>query len=257
MAWLQPPITGDNLLDSWTLRITQQINQGLTPGVGGAGGGGGGASEDFEVGNTAIYLYQRTESDSIVPVRPTSVSYNIADLESVNITANEGWSGTIPEESAGPYLWITFRYIADTMNTITNANSWDTPRLLSIPGDNAVFVRINSFSLPAGMTLAEVITAYDAQTAGVVGGFPVNPEGFQFRDNGGNQKVLVATVQIGGADASETLHYTYNYSWSRNGLTFVPTITGQNLTRRFIVINATDAADGGEDSFLCTVSEPN
>ena len=42
MAFLQPPITGDIQLDSWTLRLTQQINQGLIPGASGSGGGGGG-----------------------------------------------------------------------------------------------------------------------------------------------------------------------------------------------------------------------
>ena len=35
MPLLQPPITGDNQLDSWTYRLTQSINNGLLPGVGG------------------------------------------------------------------------------------------------------------------------------------------------------------------------------------------------------------------------------
>ena len=45
MAIINPPITGDPQLDSWTLQLARQINKGLLPGIGGTGGGGGGTSE--------------------------------------------------------------------------------------------------------------------------------------------------------------------------------------------------------------------
>ena len=129
MSIIRPPFTGNSTLDSWTNQITQALNMGLLlPGVQGQTGGGGAS------GNTAIYLYQRTAVNT-APSRPTSVTYDYTDIENVTITANNGWSGEIPDTS-DKYLWITFRYISNSQDTITGANSWNTVVLLSIGGDD-------------------------------------------------------------------------------------------------------------------------
>ena len=142
MAWLQPPITGDSQLDSWTLRIAQQINQGLVPGAtGGTGGGGGG---DAGESNSPLYLYQRTTDDT-APMAPNRVVFNFANSPVVS-EADQGWTSGIPEITEGGYLWVTFRYTSMQSGTITDANSWDTPALLGVPGgapgDNAQTVII-------------------------------------------------------------------------------------------------------------------
>lgn len=267
MYLIRPPITGDLQLDAWTDKITNSINQGLLPGaVGGPGGvassdtGGGGTGTpgaDGADGNTAIYLYARTNSASTAPTRPTSVSYNL-DADPVSITASGGshtWEPT-PTALTGSdrYLWITFRYVSDRSGAITDSNSWDTPVLLGLPGDDAVNIRIESYRLPTNTTTAQMITAYDAETFDF-STLRSTTTGFQFRNDTGEDKVLLATVQIGGLDAAHADHYDYNYTWSKNGLSFTPNITGQNLTRRMLVIDADDVADGGEDVFSCTVSE--
>ena len=129
MSIIRPPFTGNSTLDSWTNQITQALNMGLLlPGVQGQTGGGGAS------GNTAIYLYQRTAVNT-APSRPTSVTYDYTDIENVTITANNGWSGEIPDTS-DKYLWITFRYISNLQDTITGDNSWNTVVLLSIGGDD-------------------------------------------------------------------------------------------------------------------------
>ena len=70
MSIIRPPYTGDPLIDSWTNQITQAINMGLTlPGVQGQSGGDGSSGT---AGNTTLYLYQRTTTNS-APSRPTSV----------------------------------------------------------------------------------------------------------------------------------------------------------------------------------------
>ena len=145
MAWLQPPITGDHKLDAWTLRLTQQINQGVIPGSGGASIGGGGGADS----NTALYLYQRTLTDD-APNRPTSVVFNFR-AESAVQSADEGWSGSIPPQVDGDYLWVTFRYVSATAGSINDVNSWDTPALLSTPtaapGRDAIVVQYLSVQL--------------------------------------------------------------------------------------------------------------
>ena len=93
-----------------------------------------GGSSAGPTGNTAIYLYQRT-SVNTAPNRPTSVEYDYTDIENVTITANNGWLGSVPA-TGGKYLWITFRYISNLQDTITDANTWDTAVLLSEDGDD-------------------------------------------------------------------------------------------------------------------------
>ena len=128
MAIVRPPFTGDGALDSWTNQITQSINMGLSIGQSTGGSSAG------PTGNTAIYLYQRT-SVNTAPNRPTSVEYDYTDIENVTITANNGWLGEVPTTS-GKYLWITFRYISNLQDTITNVNTWNTVVLLSVDGDD-------------------------------------------------------------------------------------------------------------------------
>lgn len=266
MLLIRPPITGDAQLDSWTDRITRTLNAGGLPGGGGSGGGGaGGGSQgpagndgaDGVDGNTSLYLYTRTNSLTTVPTPPTSVTYDL-DATPVSITATGGshtWEHTPTElTSTDRYLWVTFRYVANRSGTITNANSWDTPVLLGLPGDDAIFVRIDNYRLPATGTASSITTAYDAGTFDF-STLRASQSGLQFRNDTGEDKVLVATVHKGGSDATDTEHENYSYVWSKNGLAFTPDDSSQSLTRRFLVINANDVADGGEDVFQCTVTE--
>lgn len=147
MYIIRPPFTGNAEIDSWTNQITQALNMGLLlPGVQGQSGEGGAAGPS---GNTAIYLYQRT-TDNTAPSRPTSVVYDYTDIENVTITANNGWLGAVPT-SGGNYLWVTFRYVSNIQDTITNANTWNTVVLLSEDGASITEVSIyrknsNTFS---------------------------------------------------------------------------------------------------------------
>ena len=260
MYLIRPPITGDPMLDSWTDKITNSINQGLLPGSGGVGDSGFGGVGSGVVGadgNTAIYLYTRTDSKDTVPTRPTQVIYDL-DTDPVTMIITGGshtWEAT-PTELTGNnrYLWITFRYVADRSGNITDANSWDTPVLLGLPGDDAVSIRLENYRLPAGKTVATMLAEYDLETFDY-STLRSSTSGLQFRNDTGEEKVLVATVQIGGFDVTHSNHYNFNYTWSKNGLSFTPNITGQTLDRRILVIDAADVADGGEDVFQCIVSE--
>tara|TARA_R110000851_G_scaffold1164_6_gene4026 strand:- start:171 stop:1400 length:1230 start_codon:yes stop_codon:yes gene_type:complete len=132
MNIIKPPFTGDPTLDSWTNQITQALNMGLLlPGIQGQTGGVGSSGP---TGNTAIYLYQRTTVNN-APSRPTTVVYDYTDINNVTITANNGWSGAVPT-TGGKYLWITFRYISNLEDTITDSNTWNTVVLLSEDGND-------------------------------------------------------------------------------------------------------------------------
>lgn len=261
MYLIRPPITGDPQLDSWTDKITNSINQGLFPGAAGTGTSfGSPAGRDGEDGNSVIYLYTRTNSSGDVPTPPTSVIYDLAtDPVTMMITGgSHTWEST-PTAFTGSnkYLWVTFRYVAAKSGNITDANSWDTPVLLGVPGvdgEAAVSIRVQSFRLPSGATPASMSTAYDNETFDFATLRSSN-SGFQFRNDTGEDKVLLATVSQGANDISHSDHYDLTYSWSKNGLAFTPDISGQTLTRRFIIINAQDVADGGEDVFQCTVTQ--
>ena len=132
MAIIRPPFTGDATLDSWTNQITQAINMGSA--LPGSQGSSSASSSSGPTGNTAIYLYQRTTTNT-APTRPTSVSYNYTNIGSVTIAANNGWVGAIPA-SGGKYLWITFRYVSSLEDTITDLNTWNTVALLSEDGND-------------------------------------------------------------------------------------------------------------------------
>ena len=132
MTVVNPPITGDPQTDSWNLQVTQMINQGLAPGLGGAVGGvagsttGGGGG-----GNSPLFLYQRTSTTTPVPLRPTTVTYNLRDRPIVS-AADNGWTSVIPDESEGNYLWVTLRYLTAPQGTIIGADTWNLPEILSI-----------------------------------------------------------------------------------------------------------------------------
>ena len=246
MAWLQPPITGDSQLDAWTLRLTQQINQGLVPGATGTGGGGGTGTDDGGDGNSTLYLYQRTALE-VVPDRPTVVDYNFANSPVVS-SANEGWSAGIPDISLGGYLWVTFRYVADQSGLIEDANSWDTPALLNVPGGVA-----------GANSQAVIITIRVPQTDYTTNPltWDLHPEG-EFRNDMGEELVLVATGYDGGTEYTLDQHANFTYTWLRNGDPFTPTVlldgNPQTPNRRFLVLQAGDV-DGGADQFTCDIPE--
>ena len=259
MALINPPITGDPQLDSWTLQLARQINKGLLPGIGGTGGGGGTSGEVNTGGNTAVYLYQRTASNTPPATRPGDVSYDFDAEPPVVVNApTEGWSAELPDDTVGAYLWVTLRYVAGQTGRIEEAASWDTPVLLGVAGedgDDAVFVRVESFSLGSS-TAAGLASAYDAETLDFDTLRSIrSTSGLQFRNDGGNTKVLLATVQVGGVDATDAAHYDFTYAWNKNNQSFTPDESSQTLARRLLVITPDDVADGGEDSFICVVTD--
>ena len=243
MAWLQPPITGDSQLDSWTLRIAQQINQGLVPGATGGTGGGGGEGGS---GNSPLYLYQRTMTDAS-PAAPSRVVFNFENSPVVS-EADEGWLAAIPDIEQGGYLWVTFRYTSAQSGIIQNANSWDTPALLSTPGgeagDNAQTVII-TIRVPQTDYTTDPLT------------WDLHPEG-EFRNDMGEELVLVATAYNGGTEYTFGQHGSFTFTWERNGMAFTPTVeldgNPQTPNRRFLVLQAADV-DGGSDQFTCNIPE--
>lgn len=253
MALIRPPITGDPQLDSWTDQLTRQINQGILPGTGAVvEGGGGGAAQgprgnDGINGNSVLYLYQRTQTDT-APATPTDqVVYNFAN-DPVVAAAVNGWTSSLPSGAAGPYLWVTFVYVSEQMGTVLTG--WDSPTLLGLPGDDAVTVIITTHRLPTGVTAAD----FDPANPGTL---RASSSGFQFRDNMGEAKVLRADVYVGGVEM--TPESDWIYTWTRNGVS-VPTnsnIPMRATNTRYLVIDATDIDDGGEDVFSCEVEDPS
>lgn len=123
---IHPPITGDPQLDSWTYQLTSLINQGLNAGEISA------SQSSVDSGSTALFLYQRSTSNSTAPTLPTSVVYNFENSPIVS-SANNGWTSTIPT-TGGDNVWVTLRYVATRSGTITGSNSWNTAALLGTGG---------------------------------------------------------------------------------------------------------------------------
>ena len=180
----------------------------------------------------------------------TSVARGDIDLEFSSLDPGLNSDGTTP------ILSITATRTQTGMSGTTSSGGFNINNISLLRGDDgeaAIFPRVNVFRLPDGMTLEQVITAYDAQTLDFATLRPSN-SGLQFRDNAGESKLLLLTIQAGGTDVSVAEHYTYSYEWTKNNQTFDPSVTGQTRNRRFIVIDAADVSDGGEDVFSCRVT---
>ena len=256
MAFLQPPITGDPQLDSWTLRLTQQINQGLVPGAAAQGGGGGGGAQgdpgaDGQNGNSALYLYQRTTTD-VAPTRPTSVTFSFATT-GLTVTANEGWTNDLPE-TGGEYLWVTLRYVAEQSGTITGASSWDTPVLLGTPGEDSVTIEL-TIREPGSSSFTQRQALWDDADDTTFDPLDLtfNAEGMEFGSED-EVKVLLAVPRVGTDIPSLADRKGYTYQWMRNSTTFNPDITGVITTLPFIYININDLQTNRQDQFTCTIT---
>jgi len=89
--------------------------------------------------------------------------------------------------------------------------------------------------------------------------WPPHPRGRNFRNNTGPPKVLVATISENGEVLSAAQHNGYLYQWLKAGETFFPEPDDpilrptqvQLTTRRWLMIDARDVVDGGEDVFSC------
>ena len=222
MALLQPPITGDPQLDSWTLRLTQQINQGLAGGTGGGSGGGGGSGAPGTNGtnginSATIYLYQRVAAptDGSVPPAPTLPldglvwTYETSSLSAqagggdLNTLLN-GWSLEIPSGS-DDYLFVIVAVVSDSGSTDTiNRANWGVARLLSVPaddGESSITINI------------------------------ISNEGNIFRNAVGPDKILTAFVFDNGTGAQVTSGV--RYTWFRGDGTVPVRVTSQ--TNRTVV----------------------
>ncbi len=285
MALIRPPITGDPQLDSWTDQLTRQINQGILPGFGGgpggSGGGGGGSGTNGDDGNSAIYIYQRTTTCIAPTVLPLRVDYDFERTPPIAVSISEfhDWSATIPDESEGAYLWVSFRYVSGLSGVIEDQNSWDAPTLLSGP---SVSVNIGTFRIVGGTSPTDILARYDG--TGDVLVYPTSIGGtagtdfarissqFQHNQDGVDDevKVLIATVFLGSEAADTAAHIDYRYTWMKNGSAITPDILPDTQVespattpnRRILIINTNDVGDpdpesdgSGEDAFTCTVEE--
>ena len=258
-----PPLTGDVVFDAWLKEVSDQFNS-----LAGAGGLGGGPVADSmdtppvttSVNTATLVLLARTTgatpSDLTIALNYNYLNGTLQNPNDTSATVFDGWEFGYPDFTEGTHLWAIRVHIAEEgTEELIQADAWSAPEQIGdagVNGEDAVTPRVDSLMLPAGMTTAQVVSAYDTETLDFAT-FRNSTSGLQFRNDGGNTKVLMSTVRIGGNDASVAEHYTYTYEWTKNGLTFTPSVTGQNRNRRFIVINADDVADGGEDVFLCNV----
>ena len=274
-----PPITGNNELD----QFNYDVSQALASNVGGGGTSDVTVSTDDQDrpvigGLTLGYQDRYLETAYGTSANGANFSQTVGGLPAGSTTIYQGVRNQTTNAASSNPADYTWRLITGPVNSDTLVAAYRLTggrRILwsfatSLPadfildsgavidldgfegGDDAVLPRINSLRLPAAMTTAQVITAYDAQTLDYAT-FRPSEDGLQFRDNMGEAKVLLSTIQIGGVDSTATTHYGYTYLWMKNGASFTPSIAGQNLTRRFIVINADDVNDGGEDVFSCQV----
>lgn len=134
---LSPPITGDAVLDAWTFKLASELNTVILPAIAsGALGSGAASASSSGNGNTLLRLFLRNDGTT-TPSRPTNCTFDIADLTNTTITANNDWTSVIPDLSDGNYLWVTSRYVSTTTGTITDANTWDTPAVLSFSGSGS------------------------------------------------------------------------------------------------------------------------
>ena len=266
MSLIRPPITGDAQLDSWTNQLTQQINKGILPGVGGSGsssssGPQGVAGAD---GNTAIYLYTRTSSATPVPDRPTSVQYDLtASPVSITATGGAGWSSTPPDfNGLLSYLWVTFRYVADRQGTISGVSSWDVPVLLGIPGEGALTVQLSvrqptDLQIAAALSTDSAASGYDPTTWRFANGGQFLTRGLSLDTSLPAEQrrvVLLASVYLGGTIHTVPQHQGFTYQWNKNGVSFTPSISAGNPTnRRWLLIDDRDVIDGSTDQFICVV----
>lgn len=134
---LSPPITGDAVLDAWTFKLASELNTVILPAIAsGALGSGAASASSSGNGNTLLRLFLRNDGTT-TPSRPTNCTFDIADLTNTTITANNDWTSVIPDLTDGNYLWVTSRYVSTTTGTITDANTWDTPAVLSFSGSGS------------------------------------------------------------------------------------------------------------------------
>ena len=229
MALIQPPITGDAQLDAWTFELANQLNSGALVGAASVASGKAGTN-----GNSSIYLYQRTDSGTVAPPRPTLVSYDL-DVSPVSITANNDWESTpSPVTATDKYLWVTFRYVADRSGVIEDENSWDTPVLLGQPGADAVTVTI---STPTGTNILRSDT---------------------------DVVVLSADVYKGGVLQTPDASWTYAWTKDITVLTAANQATetgatqgpGEGFDKRLLRVEGDGITDNTASVFSCVVTEP-
>ena len=107
-------------------------------------------------------------------------------------------------------------------------------------------------------TLPETLT-FDTASSGFSGG-TVDPTDWNYDPDGMDfgsatvTKALVCTIRTGGQQNSLADRRTYSYSWTRNGTTFTPGISGVTTTQPFLLINVNDL-EGRQDQFLCNVTD--
>ena len=203
MAVVRPPITGDNILDSWTNQITHAINNGSLQSVGGAvqgvsSSGGNVTPGDDGLHTATLYLFARsatnvapTDIDEILTYTYTTTVMTDADANTDGFGSASNWFRTIPSESLGGFVWVIVVNVADTAATETiAADSWSAITQLSAPGDDGV---------------SPILSTIETS------------DGTVFKNGAGTDKTLTAHIVIGDTIPSETDYNAYNYKWTYGG----------------------------------------
>ena len=98
--------------------------------------GSTGADGQDGINTATVYLYQRNSSDT-APADPNQQTTYVFSSGAVSPTNNNGWTPTIPAESNGTHLWVTFATAANRTSTdFIEASEFADPELLAVDGVN-------------------------------------------------------------------------------------------------------------------------
>ena len=96
--------------------------------------GSTGADGQDGINTATVYLYQRNSSDT-APADPNQQTTYVFSSGAVSPTNNNGWTPTIPAQSNGTHLWVTFATAANRTSTdIIEASEFADPELLAVDG---------------------------------------------------------------------------------------------------------------------------
>ena len=234
---LQPAVTGDQVMDQWSEEVTYELNNVLVAAAALAGASGGLAD------NQVITPVYATDSMG------TDQSLILGSRQFVYFVTHE--VGTPPSLPLTGVEFIRFR--GEDTRTVEIVIKTIPTSLRNARGETRDYTNFNALAVDWSVGAIEPET------------FPDDPDGldFSFRTTA---KMLMARVMkasntVNPADAYEdpTLARSFDYSWTRNGETFTPSLTGVTTDFPFIFLQASDVIDadpmdpGISSQFFCNV----